>query len=295
MTPEDAAHLAAHVSTRYVLMPPAELMALMVSVANGEQTGDSAVHVKSAEFPQDVVAPETPVPIRIEIEPADRVASAELVYRLNGQRFALSRPLDYTGGVFQTHLPPVLAGGTVEAKVRAVDTSGRVTWSPSWKFEVSRQDRDNDGLSDAEEAYVMTDPTQPDSDGDGLKDGEDPHPLTVDFSPAWYADTRYPPSDAPLNPADSAVPAKANERVVPPGKSVRYRLAVTRVPAEEKPVVVLEAEGKAAITLGSEEARAYRPFRATSPAAGRARRFVLPKNNRTCGCRWSARRTRKRR
>ncbi len=260
MTPEDAAHLASHVSGRYVLMPPAELMALMVSVANGEQNGDAAVRVRSAEFPQDTVAPEMPVPIHIEIEPADQVSSAEVVYRLAGQRFAYSRPLDYLGGVFQTHLPPLLSGGQVEAKVRAVDMAGRVTWSPTWKFEVSRQDTDGDGLSDAEEAYLLTDPKQPDTDGDGLKDGEDPHPLTVDVSPAWYVDPRYPPSDLAINPADSETPAGTNGRRVPPGKSVRYHLPAIHVPEDGRPAVVLEAEGRAALALGSETTPAKPAF-----------------------------------
>ncbi len=38
-------------------------------------------------------------------------------------------------------------------------------------------DRDNDGLSDEQEALIGTDPGNPDSDGDGLLDGEDPSPL----------------------------------------------------------------------------------------------------------------------
>jgi hypothetical protein len=37
----------------------------------------------------------------------------------------------------------------------------------------SAPDRDEDGLSDAEEAQVGTDPTRPDSDNDGTSDGDE--------------------------------------------------------------------------------------------------------------------------
>lgn len=39
-------------------------------------------------------------------------------------------------------------------------------------------DDDNDGLSDADEEALGSDPLNPDTDGDGLPDGEDPDPLT---------------------------------------------------------------------------------------------------------------------
>ena len=42
---------------------------------------------------------------------------------------------------------------------------------------ITDPDDDNDGLTDAEEITLGTDPLDPDTDGDGLKDGEDPEPM----------------------------------------------------------------------------------------------------------------------
>ena len=254
MTPEDAAHLAAHVSSRYVLMPPVEFMALMLSVARGEGTGKAAVQVKSVEFPEGTVSPETPVAIRAQIEPGDQVASAEVVYRAEGSRFAFSRPLTLSEGAGRADLPPLLWGGEVELKVRAVDLNGGVTWSPTWKIQVDRQDHDGDGLSDAEEAYMLTDPNQADTDGDGLTDANDPHPLTPDRAPALYVDPLSPPSDIPYltDPADSQV--AENARLVSPGKSALYRLPLNRVPPDGVAVVQLDATGPAALAVGLDPA-----------------------------------------
>ena len=57
---------------------------------------------------------------------------------------------------------------------------------------VQNDDRDHDGLTDAQETLLGTDPNNPDSDGDGLKDGEEymrgTNPLLADTDGDGYSD-----------------------------------------------------------------------------------------------------------
>ncbi|QDE70500.1 cell envelope biogenesis protein OmpA [Myxococcus xanthus] len=64
-----------------------------------------------------------------------------------------------------------LAEGSHTLSVRAVDEAGNVDDTPAtytWSVAV---DTDGDGLTDAEEVVLGTDPENPDTDGDGLPDG----------------------------------------------------------------------------------------------------------------------------
>ncbi|WP_228559412.1 MULTISPECIES: Ig-like domain-containing protein [Myxococcus] len=72
-----------------------------------------------------------------------------------------SDPVTFTG----------LAEGSHTLSVRAIDAAGNVDDTPAtytWSVAV---DTDGDGLTDAEEVVLGTDPTNPDTDGDGLPDG----------------------------------------------------------------------------------------------------------------------------
>jgi hypothetical protein len=133
-----------------------------------------------------------------------------------------------------------------------VDTEGRVAWSPTWTVQVARSDKDGDGLSDAEEAYLLTDPERADTDGDGLLDANDPRPLSADVVPVTYFGPLLPPSEGPYltDPTESTVEAAG--RVVAPGKSVSYWLPLGRVPTGASAVVSVEASGQAEIALGPE-------------------------------------------
>ncbi|WP_420810052.1 adventurous gliding motility protein AgmC [Corallococcus macrosporus] len=74
---------------------------------------------------------------------------------------ACTDPVTFTG----------LAEGDHSLSVRAVDAAGNVDDTPAtyaWSVAV---DSDDDGLSDAEEIALGTDPNNPDTDGDGLPDG----------------------------------------------------------------------------------------------------------------------------
>ncbi len=64
---------------------------------------------------------------------------------------------------------------------RVTNASGGEAWMQIWlrvSNQGSSEDSDGDGLTDAEEEIIGTDPDDPDTDNDGLNDGDDPDPLT---------------------------------------------------------------------------------------------------------------------
>ncbi len=97
-------------------------------------------------------------------------------------------------------LPPSLPPVSGETPAQTTQTNGAVgDLSPgTGSGEASGQssvavDTDGDGLTDAEEAKIGTDPTKPDSDNDGLLDGEEVHtygtdPLNPDTDGDKYLD-----------------------------------------------------------------------------------------------------------
>ncbi|MBI5408654.1 MAG: fibronectin type III domain-containing protein [Nitrospirae bacterium] len=67
--------------------------------------------------------------------------------------------------------------------------------------DVCDADNDNDGLTDVEESFIGTDPSNPDTDGDGINDGDDAFPLASAGAPAVITDsaTDIDSSSATLN------------------------------------------------------------------------------------------------
>jgi hypothetical protein len=250
--PAEAARLANNAAGRYVVVPPLELMALMLAARQFPAAGEAAIAVTSASFPEGAIAPTASVPVEAVITPTGSVASAALVYRAAGSRFAWAQPLLPSRTGFEAQLPPVLWGGEVEAMVRAVDTNGRVAWSPLWKLQVAREDADGDRLSDAEEAYLLTDPHNPDTDGDGLGDADDPRPLVFDHVSTQYFGPIYPPSDLPYlsNPADST--ALDSGRELKPGQNAVYWMPTTDLLPGAKAEIGIEGYGPAQISYGAE-------------------------------------------
>ncbi|MFP2957252.1 Ig-like domain-containing protein [Myxococcus sp. 1LA] len=73
-----------------------------------------------------------------------------------------------------------LALGTHTLHVRAIDAAGNLDDTPATYTWVVTADADNDGLTDAEEIALGTDPNNPDTDGDGLPDGIEVHVAGTD-------------------------------------------------------------------------------------------------------------------
>jgi hypothetical protein len=80
---------------------------------------------------------------------------------------------------------PILDGDVLQLEVDVRGAHHKMIRCP---FSTLFSDYDGDGLGDAEEARLGTDPTNDDSDGDGLHDGEDPTPLGA-VAPTTAEDT----------------------------------------------------------------------------------------------------------
>ncbi len=251
MGPADAAHIAAHVAGRYVTVPPGEMLELLREIARPEAQGTAGILISSVDYTERPL-PDAPVAVSAAIQPPEGVDSAQVVYRPATGRFAFEQPLlPAAGGAFSALLPPLLQGGEFNMRVRARDDYGRIAWSPAWNLTVPRADADSDGLSDAEEAFMLTDARSPDSDGDGLLDGNDPDPLLPNRFPAAYCGPVDPPSDMPyLIDAGGSV-GESEGRVLQPGGACQYWLPIQAAPPDAAVVVVLDATGQAEIECGT--------------------------------------------
>ncbi|HEY66328.1 MAG TPA: hypothetical protein G4O02_17395 [Caldilineae bacterium] len=84
--------------------------------------------------------------------------------------------------------------------------------------DVSNPDTDGDGLNDGEEARLGTDATNPDTDGDGKSDGREVEDGTNPLDPK---DEASPVPGTLLTPIPTGTTLIAEDRIVPPGGTVR--------------------------------------------------------------------------
>ena len=75
----------------------------------------------------------------------------------------------------ETPIVPLYLGSN-----RLVIPGGTLDLETLWACGVAPPDADNDGLSDTDEAFFGTDPTNPDTDGEGLTDGDEVHVYGTD-------------------------------------------------------------------------------------------------------------------
>ena len=251
MTPGDAARIAAHVADRYVVLPPEDLVELMRDMSLPQRDGPSSVAVSSVQYP-DTPAAEDPLKVRALIEPDSSVLAASVMYQRVGAPIAFSEPLLQVEGAYEAQIPPVRCGGDLALRIRAVGSDGGVAWSPMWTVTIPRQDRDEDGLSDVEEHFLLTDPGSPDSDGDGLPDLNDRFPLRFDRQPVIYTGPVAPPSDLPYLLDRDQSKATAEGRLVMPGQQCVYRLPLDRLAPRADAIVSLQAEGPASVAVSAD-------------------------------------------
>lgn len=248
LRPKDAAHIASYVSDRYVIVPPAEMMELMREMSAPTAAG-GAVVVSSVDYSDEVTADE-PIHISAEIESTIPLSSCAVVYRQVGGLVGFSEPMGRARDGYVAEIPPLLPGGSFEFRVRVRDAAGNVAWSPPWTLEVPRADGDRDGLADAEEAFLLSDPADPDTDGDGLTDGNDPNVLLFNKALTVYFGPLSPPSELPYLAEAGATQVEDGARRLLPGQTCLYWLPLPGLPPEAPVVVALEAEGPLALAAG---------------------------------------------
>jgi len=249
--PADAAHIAEHVSDRYIVISPGDMIELMRDMNLPSNPAPADIRVASVDFPE-TANPNAPIGIVSAIEPSDRISSAVLVYRPENHPMLFAEPMSRTTeGHYVAELPPILQGGEMSMRVRARDSMGGTTWSPAWTLSVSRSDSDADGLSDAEESYLLTNPAVRDTDGDGLNDSDDPAPLYVDRARIMYLGPVRPPSDFPYVIDGGASTVEDGRRKISPGTTCLYWLPMPEMAPETPLIVSLDAFGMAEITVES--------------------------------------------
>jgi len=239
LTPTDIAHIATRLGERYVVLRPREFLeAARQTTAAGSQKpkeGDAVIS-DIALRPADP-GPLEEVEVRATVRSATKVDSVWAAYSVAGapgEWSALLKPgpdSRYAGA-----LPPMLEGGRVSVRVRAVDATSGVTWSQPVSFEVPAPDADADGLGDAVERFLRTDRDDPDTDGDGWRDGNDNHPLAFDHFAADYVWPLVPPGDAPYI-IDRGGSVADGIRIVEADEDLVYGLPLSGAPSGSRPVL----------------------------------------------------------
>lgn len=247
----EAAHIAAHVADRFVLLPPGEMIELMRDLRRPDRAGAAAARVTSVDYPEPA-HPDLPLPITAVVEAPEGVFSASVVYRRSDSGLAFSEPMCPSQDGYTAEIPPLRCGGQFDLRVRVRDRLGRATWSPAWRLSVPRSDTDDDGLSDSEEHYLLTDQSAPDTDGDGLADGDDPTPLDADKVFITYLGPIQPPSDIPYLPDPGASHADPHGRYLEPGQRCLYWLPLPLLPPDAPAVIALDARGPALLAIGAD-------------------------------------------
>ncbi len=252
LTPADAAHLAAYLGNRFVIAAPEEMVEAIRNGAAADEQQEGAVAISSVQYPQDIQATD-PIPIKAKIDNPSSVSSVSVVYHPANHRLAFAEPMARSQEGYTGELPPLLCGGDFDVLIRAVDSDGRVSSSPPWKLQIPWQDADEDGLTDAEEQFLLTEPSLADTDGDGLIDGNDLNPLRPDRVSQCYFGPIVPPSEHPyLVWNQDEHPGTEGGRQLAPGGSCVYWLSTNRLPQGAAAVVEVDGTGQAGISLSKD-------------------------------------------
>jgi hypothetical protein len=251
LTPADAVHIAAHVARRFAVVPPEQLVDLVRVTAEASDSGASQAAVTSLSYPERL-DPSLPAPVKAVIQGPGGVASADLLYRAATSLVSCYQVMLAGEDGYRAELPPLLCGGEIGLSIHTIDGAGRTSWSPAVSIQVPRADADGDGLSDAEEGFLLTDSKVADTDGDGLLDGADPAPLRPDRIMVTYLGPVNPPSDLPYLPDAGGSSADLEGRHLLAGQSCLYWLPLAQLPPGAPAVAGLEAWGPAQVAFSAD-------------------------------------------
>jgi len=113
---------------------------------NSQATANSAPSFRQLEHSPAVPAAAHPCTVSIAISDPDGIASASLLYSVNGSAF-LTVPLTESHGLWSAAIPPQAAGAVVQFHARATDTAGNTADFPAAGPDSRALVQWNDGLA----------------------------------------------------------------------------------------------------------------------------------------------------
>jgi hypothetical protein len=239
LMPADIAYIAGRLGSGYMVLRPREFLeaARQTTATRAQKPKKGAATISDMSLRPDTPKPEDQVEVQATVRSQIKLDSVQAVYTIGGApaEWAVvlrQGPDDGYSGL----LPPLLGGGKVSVRVRVTDADNGITWSDPMTYEVKAPDADDDGLSDAVEKLLRSDPANADTDADGWRDGNDRHPLLPDHFSATYLWPLAPPGDAPYiiegggTVSDDVRSVKGDETVV-------YELPLSGAPAGSRAVL----------------------------------------------------------
>ena len=234
----DLAYIAGRLGEGYLVLRPREFLevARHTTVTHSQKPKKGAAEIGDVLLRPAAPGPEDAVEVSATVRSQAKLDSVQAVYSVSGG------PAEWTADLkagpddsYSGALPPALGGGKISVRVRATDVDNGVTWSDPVSFEVTAPDGDGDGLSDAMERFLRTDPANPDTDGDGWRDGNDRHPLVPDHIGASYVWPLAPPGDGAYI-AEGGGKIVEGVRTVTGDEKAVYELPLADAPSESRPV-----------------------------------------------------------
>jgi hypothetical protein len=232
LTPSDIAYIVGRLGPSYMVLRPREFLevARQTTATHSQKPKKGTAAISEIALRPETPKPEDQVEVDATVRAQARLDSVQAVYTIAGAPVEWTVPLTpgpddgYSGS-----LPPILGGGKITVRVRATDADNAITWSDPATFEVKAPDSDDDGLSDAVEKLLRTDPANPDTDADGWRDGNDRHPLLPDHFGATYLWPLAPPGDAPYV-TEGGGKVTEHVRAVSGDQTVVYELPLSGAP-----------------------------------------------------------------
>lgn len=233
-TPSDLASVVSRMTPGfYNIMAAGQFLdavrAILTMKSFGEG-GESKATVADVTVTPERPALGQPLHIEAEVTSPEGAAWVQAVYALSGRTPYAATMKSKGDGRYAADVAPIYWAGDWVFMVRVTDGKGGGAYSSPVVIHLEGADGDQDGLTDALEGALRTDPRNADTDGDGLLDGNDRNVLLVDAPRAVYLGPITPPADQAYLPAGGGE-VKRSERVLAAGQSITYRLPLAAAPS----------------------------------------------------------------